>query len=372
MEKLRRDVREFVHEIEKNGIRQLIENVASGVVLITTISNSAEDDGRFYNSAVKNREKKHHYKYGVTSGVLISEDGVVVTTCKGIMNSDKIIVSLDSEKKNWKNDGKIHIGNDDYKAEIIKSIPELNLAFLKISPKSGVKLTHIKLGNDASLINGHKILKNEAAVIGKAKGENYVTFVKPANSSYKFGIAANGIEEMTYKKIKGKAVLLMRNHITGGIIAEYNGGAVIGSDGKLLGLVSYDVSGDFQCTEQNAIPVSIVKRGCRIAVPGLITPHMELGIDVVDLEEPISPSLMKVVVGAERLECIGVSVKSVELKSIADEAGIQAGDKILKLDSDVVQDAETFHNLINATIGKQNICLTILRGNKLIDLEIST
>ena len=108
--------KEQIDNFEINGIRNIIRNYASTVVLIYSISNEADDDGFIYNTSAKQRLKKHHYRTGVTSGVLISQGGIVCTTYSGIMNADNYIVSVNSEARLQVNDGKITLKKNDYKA----------------------------------------------------------------------------------------------------------------------------------------------------------------------------------------------------------------------------------------------------------------
>jgi S1-C subfamily serine protease len=353
--------------MEENGIRNLAREKSKCVVLICTISNSARDEELFYNSSVKKRQKKHLYKYGVTSGTSISPDGIIVTTYTGVMNADTIIVSLNGELN-------FQLDDENYRAEVIKLIPEFNLAFLKILPRNGEKLAYIEFGNDAALVNSHdKILKNGAVIIGKASGEVFVTPVKPANSSNKFSMIATGIEELSCKKIKGKSVLLVKNHVTGGMIPEHEGGAIVDLSGKLIGLGCYDTDSGIPSVEQYAIPISVIKQGSKIAVPSLTTTQCatKLGIHIIDSKEALPRSVKKVVGIPNKLKCQCVVVDSVELNSVADNAGIQVGDKILKFNTDMVQDAETFHNLESMAIGEQVVSLKILRKNNIVDVEIN-
>lgn len=81
-----------------NKLKKIAEKKSSGVVLIYTISKEGKDKDNFYNSALQPRIDKKDYKYGVTNGVLVSPEGLVVTTYTATMNSDKYIVAIDSEK----------------------------------------------------------------------------------------------------------------------------------------------------------------------------------------------------------------------------------------------------------------------------------
>jgi S1-C subfamily serine protease len=362
-------------ELEENGAKSIVKNYSDAIVLIYTINNSAEDDGLIYNSAIKKRIKKHHYKYGVISGVVLSDSGIICTTAEGLMNSDEIIVSFNSELRGEREDSKILIGEDDYKAKIIKIIPELNLAFLKIRSKSKKIFHHVDLGNDVALLNGKdRIFLNGAVVIGKARGENFVTKLRPANSRNNFTMHAAGVEKLIYKKNNGVPILLIENSVSGAcIIPENEGGAVLDMKGKLIGLATFN-SDDFSITTSTAIPVSIIKRGVKIAVPALITEHdnTDLGMKVIAPQKfEISSDLKKVLKISDAVETLGAAISFVELGSVADDAGIQQGDIILKFNDDIVSSAEMYMNLEKLSIGEQVVFLQILRGKNLLNVEIN-
>jgi len=371
-EQLSKTMKEISEDQINNGLNDIVKKHSDAVVLIHTISNIAEDDGLIYNSALKKRLKKHHYRHGVISGVLLSKDGIVCTTCDGIMNSDKVIISVKSELKPLAKDSKINLGKNDYEAKIIKIIPDLNLAFLKINPKKGQKFSYIKLGNDTPLINNNDILLNSSVIIGKAKGENFVSPMRPMNFKNNFSMIANGIEKLSYKKVCGTPVLLIDNSITNtAVLPENEGGAIIDKEGKLLG-IAYINNKDFSITNALGIPVSVIKQAIKIAVPYMLSPSevSNIGITANMSEYSIPENLKKILIMHSGIKSV-VKVEEVELDSSADKAGIKAQDIILKFNDDFVKDIKTYKNLEKASWGKQTVNLKILRNNKLLDIEIN-
>ncbi|MDR0942839.1 MAG: S1C family serine protease [Holosporales bacterium] len=372
----RESIKAIADEIERKGVKDIIRKFSGAVALIHTFSAAADEDGLVYNSAIKKRLKKHHYKHGVISGVMLSKDGVVVTTREGAMNSDEIIVSIDSERKKATKDDKFIIGENDYKAKVIKLIPELNLAFLKITPRNNETFQYLKFGNDARLKNDkNRILKNGAVVIGKAKGENFATAINPANRSNNFETFASFVEKLSYIEEQGTPFLAAENVTTGACITPENtGGALIDLTGRLIGLALYRVDRS-SFSSQMAIPVSVIKQGAKIAVPNLITVNNSayLGIKVKDLDNIKIPKTVGKTIGIsdDTPKTLGVAVDSVESKSIADNAGIQPEDILLKFNDKIIADAATYNNLENGSFGETAVRLKILRGNKLIEIEIN-
>ena len=366
--------KEQIDKFEINGIKTVIRDCASAVVLIYTISNEADDDGFIYNSSVRQRLKKHHYRIGVISGILISSGGIVCTTYSGVMNADNFVISVNSEMRPQVDNNKITLGNNDYKAELIKAIPNLNLAFFRIKSDKKCNFPYVKLGNDAPFINGKdRILLNSAVVIGKAKGENFVNALKPANRTNNFSLFATGIERLKYQKENGNDVLVAENPVTNpAIIAETAGGAILDMDGKLIGIAAptIDFIGN---TNQTAIPVSVIKKAARIAIPGIIKfgDGGSLGIEFDDKRNvKITKNLEKLLKIPKGIKHLGAVVKSVALKSLADNAGIRPGDVILKFNNKLVTDEDTFRRLEKYSIGSNAISLKLLRNNNLLEMEI--
>ncbi|MDO4975159.1 MAG: S1C family serine protease [Alphaproteobacteria bacterium] len=371
-DQLSKTIHDISEEQINNGLNDIVKKYSDAVVLIHTISNLAEDDGFIYNSSIKKRLKKHHYKHGVISGVLLSEDGIVCTTNTGVMNSDKIVVSVKSELKPISQDSKITLGENDYKAKIIKIIPDLNLAFLKITPVKDHKFDYLNLGNDTNLVNNSNIILNGSVVIGKAKGENFVTLSHPANLRNNFSVIASGIEKLSYKKINGTPVLLLDNTITNtSVFPENEGGPIVDKEGKLLG-IAFVNNKDFSIASSMAIPVSVIKQAIKIAVPHMIHPLNDayIGITTTVSEFQFPESLKKTLNLFSDVSSV-VNVESVDLDSAANKAGIRAKDIILKFNDDFVKDVETYKNLEKASWGEQTIVLKILRDGKLIDVEIN-
>ncbi len=365
---------EQVDEFEKNDIRNVIRDCSDTVVLIYTISSEADNDNLIYNSSARPRLKKHHYQIGVTSGVILSQDGIVCTTNTGIMNADKFIVSINSEFRPKSDDTEITLAENDYKAELLKTFPALNLAFLRINPRGNQALHYAPLGNDTALINGKdRILLNNSVVIGKARGENFVNNINPANSKNNFSKFVAGIEQLKYNSENGNVALIAQNPITNpAIIAETGGGAIFNMNGKLIG-ISNPIIDNFGNASQNAIPVSLVKKALNIVLPGIlkISDSQPLGIEVADAQKlKISKNMKKILKIPPTTETLGVKVKSVVLNSLTDEAGIQPGDIILTYNGEPITNSEVLTTLEQLSLVGQTITIKILRRNTLMDIEI--
>ena len=403
-----KELEDFIERVpEVDEFRQIIKKHSSSIVLIYNISSSAEDDNYFYNSALKPRKTKTDYKYGVTSGVVISKDGIIVTTYRSNVNADKFIVSIDSEKDNSNIYGKIIVSENKKEAEVIKEIPELNLLFLRIKANPGEEFDYMELGNDSCLKKDSWLIYG-SAVIGKNRGEYFVTESRPKNNKNKFDIYSAIVNRLSLAKLKGIPVLIIYEPFTGeGVLPENDGGAVISLDGTLLGIACY--KNNLNLPASFAIPISTIKKGLSIAFPGPIKRSLltDIKINVEQLSEKQKRKLInclnnsdiltkhlteavnnarfadKILIktitnknNKERLtelvqdNKLGISIKSLDEKSYAYQIGIRPNDILIKFHNDIVFDTETFQNLVNHSIEDQNLIITILRNEMFEEYEL--
>ena len=390
-----------------NQFRSLIEKKSSGVVLIYTISDYEFDPATqdlqaraFYNSAMKPRKKNSDYKYGVTCGVVISESGLVVTTYNGIMNSDRYFISIDSEKNKEDNTySDIVLDGNTYKAHLVRTFPGLNLAFLQIETNKNEKFDAINITNDAFLIrkdgSANHLIYN-AMVIGKCKGEHYVTSRIPFNTRNRFDKYCVVIGGVSYTKKKGTPTLVLYTPVTGdGAIPENHGGALIKWDGKLLGIPVYEDNG-ISLPYSAAIPASTIKKALGLLQQN-INNTLSFGLEVKNLnnnEKTLLKNTLKnkfgdidkklldklnsnkifddYLIGGELVDTngLGVIVKSITSDAPGAQAGILRGDIILKINDDYITDTETFYNVEKHSIDKTHVTVVLLRDKKIITLEV--
>ena len=392
---------------EINKFRKLISNKSSCVVLIYTISDDKNFDKitcshqtrAFYNSAIKPREKKSDYKYGITSGVMVSNDGIVVTTYTGTMNSDRYIVAIDSEKHKEDNAyGDIALSSSIYEAHVIKSFPGLNLVFLQVEKNKNEEFEYLNIAND-TFFNGitgdNKYLIYDAIVIGKCKGDHFVKQSQPFNSRNRFNMQTAVIGAISYLKDKGIPTIVMYTPVTGdGSLPENHGGALIRSDGKLIGIPVWRDGLTLPYTF--AIPSSTIKKGLTLTKSSYIEAK-PFGLQVNNLDKNQQRMLLRIIrdkfkiIDEKKIEefynkqssdqymvanelaannNLGVIVTSVTLNSPAEIANIKRGDILLQINDDYILDAETFKNIEKHSIDVACIAVTLLRGNELITLEI--
>lgn len=255
---------------------------------------------------------------GSGSGVILSEDGYILTNNHVISSADSSSFYQVSDAKSVK--VKIYGDDTEYSAEIIGADSQTDLAVLKID-KTG--LTAAELGDSSSVQIGEFVL-----AIGNPYNLDYsVTagIISALNREMT-------VENTTYNVIQADCAINSGN----------SGGALVNSKGEVIGITTLKLAGDGIEGVSFAIPVNetvpiykeLIEKG-KISRPFV-------GISGIDLDEAtaIRNGLTK-----------GIYVDSVVSGSGAEDAGIMAGDVIVSFDG---KDVSTMDEL-NAIKNTKNI-----------------
>lgn len=255
---------------------------------------------------------------GSGSGVILSEDGYILTNNHVISSADSSSFYQVSDAKSIK--VKIYGDDTEYSAEIIGTDSQTDLAVLKID-KTG--LTPVEFGDSSSVQIGEFVL-----AIGNPYNLDYsVTagIISALNREMT-------VENTTYNVIQADCAINSGN----------SGGALVNSKGEVIGITTLKLAGDGIEGVSFAIPVNetvpiykeLIEKG-KISRPFV-------GISGIDLDEAtaIRNGLTK-----------GIYVDSVVSGSGAENAGIMAGDVIVSIDG---KDVSTMDEL-NAIKNTKNI-----------------
>lgn len=255
---------------------------------------------------------------GSGSGVILSEDGYILTNNHVISSADSSSFYQVSDAKSIK--VKIYGDDTEYSAEIIGTDSQTDLAVLKID-KTG--LTPEELGDSSSVQIGEFVL-----AIGNPYNLDYsVTagIISALNREMT-------VENTTYNVIQADCAINSGN----------SGGALVNGKGEVIGITTLKLAGDGIEGVSFAIPVNetvpiykeLIEKG-KISRPFV-------GISGIDLDEAtaIRNGLTK-----------GIYVDSVVSGSGAEDAGIMAGDVIVSFDG---KDVSTMDEL-NAIKNTKNI-----------------
>lgn len=267
-------------EISTVGYSAVVQKVEDTVVAITT------------ESVATNFFFQQYITQGAGSGVILTEDGYIVTNHHVINGARQITVTL--------NDG------TDYPAMLVGSDAENDTAIIKVNASG---LTPAVMGNSDTLAVGEAVL-----AIGNPLGTLSGTVTD--------GIISALQREVT---IDGTAMTLMQT--SAAVNPGNSGGGLFNTRGELIGIVnaksSSDSSGNAVDNIGFAIPVNSVKDIIEdLITEGYVTGRIVLGINAIEI--PDERTAMRY--GLTRP---GLYVQSVESGSIAALGGLRPGDCIL-------------------------------------------
>jgi S1-C subfamily serine protease len=253
-----------------------------------------------------------------------------------------------------------------YEAKVVKVLSGLGLAVLRITPKGNEKFHFLGLDDTSDLKTG--------AAIGKARGEFFVGLPKPANSSSIFSPLALPIVHIVSVNKNGETKLRLSQWPGSGGYPEVHGGALVNDQYKIVGILACNCDTlSWPCLE--AIPVPVIRQCLHVAVPSILKSPTEIKLGIkakVDTEVKLSKDVLKSINWPPDTDSDSfVSVEAVELDSAAEKASVLPGDILLKYGDDFITNITTFKNLEKHSIGMRSIVLTVLRKNKIIEIEVN-
>ena len=266
---------------------------------------------------------------GTGSGVIISEDGYIVTNNHVIKDASEIEITLNNKKT--------------YKAKLIGTDTKMDIALLKID--TDVKLPYssfadsdnVKVGEWVLAVgNPYNLTSTVTAGIVSAKARNLDT---------------NGMQSF----IQTDAAVNPGN----------SGGALVNTHGELIGINTMISSQTGSYVGYSfAIPSNITRKIIEDIMEFGNVQRGILGIQGGELNGITSKEL-----GIKETE--GVYVKKVDRNSGAEKAGLMNGDIIIKLDR---QNVSTFADLtgyINTKRPNDKIVVTYLRKEKIYTVPVT-
>lgn len=267
---------------------------------------------------------------GSGSGVLVSEDGYIVTCNHVVSGAESIIVYLDN--------------GDTCNAELIGTDSITDLAVVKIEG-SGFPYAHF--GDSSKLNVGEAVF-----AVGNALGELSNTYTSGAISGLDRSIDIDG---QTMTLLQTDAAINKGNS---------GGGLFRASDGALIGIVNAKTSGSGIEGLGFAIPSTIVSDVISDLMDyGFVTGRPYLGVSTQDVSMS-GFGLFGSLYTYPR-------VTSVDENSAAAAAGIQVNDIILAINGDSVSGSDGLYQKINSFKIGDTITVTVQRGNTSVDITVT-
>jgi serine protease Do len=262
---------------------------------------------------------------GFGSGVIVSQDGYIVTNHHVVKGADEIMVKLND--------------NREYDAKLVGDDPNTDIALLKIDAQN---LPFIPFGNSDDLKLGEWVLavgnpfnltSTVTAGIVSAKARN----LNIINENYK-------LESF----IQTDAALNPGN----------SGGALVNVKGELVGINTAIISptGGY-AGNSFAVPVTIVKKVVDDLREFGAVQRAFIGISPTDVNAEIAKQNNLPVT-------TGVFIADVKESGAAKEAGIVKGDVIIKLNDILISNTSQMQEQLSKYRPKDQINVTILRDGK--------
>lgn len=289
------------------------------------------DDPRFrefFGDRLPQQDAPRQRQSGVGSGVIISNDGYILTNHHVVEGSERITITLSD--------------NRDYQAKIIGSDPASDLAVLKIEAQG---LPIVRIGNSDGVRVGDIVL-----AIGNPLGIGQtVTSGIISAKGRSTGLGDGSFEEF----LQTDAPINRGN----------SGGALVNTNGELVGINSQILSPSGGSIGIGfAIPSNMARNVMDQLIKGGKVRRSILGVRPQDVTSDIARSL--------NLEQVrGVLVNEVTTGSAADRAGIRVGDLIVKLNGEPVLDSNSFRNRVAGTPPDTEVTLTISRDGREQDVR---
>ena len=263
---------------------------------------------------------------GAGSGVVVTENGYIVTNYHVIQGANKVQVTL-------------HNG-ETYPATIIGGVDENDIAVIKINANG---LTVAKIGDSSKVKVG-----DTAVAIGNPLGQLG-------------GTATTGIISALDRnlQIEGRTMTLMQTDaaINGG----NSGGGLFDSKGELIGIVDAKSSGVGIEGLAFAIPINSVSDIIDDLIEnGKVTTRPIVGITIQDVTEANAQSY--------GLEAAGVYIAQVTGEN-AKKAGFQERDRIVSIDGTEIKDSQTFINKVRQHKVGDTVSIVVSRMGQEIEIK---
>jgi len=310
------------------------EGSVNAVVHITT--QSEEDQMAYDPYQYLFGQPQHRIQQGSGSGVIIDKDGFIVTNNHVVSGADKIEVVLNDKRS--------------YKAELIGTDPQTDLALLRIKEKDLPFMTYgnsdnVKVGEWCLAVgNPFNLNSTVTAGIVSAKGRNInILENDPAHGMFP-------IESF----IQTDAAVNPGN----------SGGALVSTTGELIGINSAIASQNGAYIGYSfAIPVNIVKKVVSDLAEFGTVQRAFIGVSIRDIDAKFAETK-----GLKNLS--GVYVNGLSENGSAETAGVEIGDVITKVEDFNVNNVAQLQEQVGKYRPGDKIKVTLVRSSKEITLPM--
>jgi Do/DeqQ family serine protease len=286
----------------------------------------------FFRQFFRQEQNLPRVQYGSASGVIISDDGYIVTNNHVVENADSLEVILYDKRS--------------YPAVVIGTDPLTDLALLKIAEN---KLPFIQFGNSDSVEVGDMVL----AVGNPFNLESTVTA----------GIVSAKARNINILQTEGAIESYIQTDAA--VNRGNSGGALVDVNGKLIGInAAIATPTGTYAGYSFAVPVGIVQKVIDDLVNYKKVLRGFLGIVISDMDGNKAKALGIVTSN-------GVYIDSLQANGAAKEAGLQKKDVIIKIDEHDIDASPKLREIIARHRPGEKINLTVIRNKKIITIPVT-
>lgn len=309
------------------------EKTIYGVVHVKTLREREKREIRnpfefFFGPRERDEDPEPEVAFG--SGVIVSENGYIVTNAHVIKGADDIEVTLNDQRT--------------FNAELLGSDPNTDIAVIKIDAKD---LPYISFGSSKNLRIGEWVL-----AVGNPFG---------LTSSVTAGIIS--AKERTLGVLReGDMPVESFLQTDAAVNVGNSGGALVNLKGELVGIPTLIISPTrTHIGTAFAVPSSIVEKIKDDIIEYGEVRRGVLGISIMEVTSELASEK-----GIEQIA--GIYVESVMDGSAADKAGIQSGDVIMRIDGETINSTGELQQEISSNQPGDRVEISIKRDGRTIEL----
>lgn len=273
------------------------------------------------------------------SGVIIGTEGYILTN-NHVVNSSSSSSSFYELGKASKITVKLYNDNTEYEAKIVGTDEQTDLAVIKID-KDG--LTAAELGDSNSVQVGEFCMAiGNPLGLGSTVTDGIISAVNRTVTDE---------DGNSYEAIQTNAAINSGN----------SGGALVNSQGQVIGINTLKVAGEGVEGVGFAIPINSTKDIYEQLIQYNKVKRPYLGIGGIEVNEETAR--------VNNLT-VGIYVKTLETFSAAEKAGIKVGDVIVKADGQDIKTMDELNAIKNKKEIGDKITLTVWRNGKTKDIPV--
>ncbi len=267
---------------------------------------------------------------GAGSGVILTEDGYIITNNHVVSGASQVTVRLQ--------DGSEHA------ATVIGTDSRTDIAVIKIDATG---LTPAAIGDSDALSVGDYVM-----AVGNPLG-NFG------------GSVTDGIISGLDRSISVGNTVMHVLQTNAAISPGNSGGGLFNARGELVGIVNAKSSDEKAEGLGFAIPVNTAAQIAQeLMQNGFVSGRPAMGVIVVSIEDAQTAYQY-------RVNQLGVYVQSVNEGSAAEAAGLQPGDRFISIDDTVIDTSADITNVMTEHAVGDTISIQLVRGSRVVTVQLT-